>query len=68
MPLPAPPRLTRLTALRLLSPSSRGSFHLDHIASLPYVTEKTSFKGRVFMTHATKAIGLLLIKDYIRVR
>lgn len=32
------------------------------------MTEKTSFKGRVFMTHATKAIGLLLIKDYIRVR
>ena len=44
------------------------SFHLDHIASLPYLTEKTNFKGRVFMTHASKAIGLLLIKDYIRVR
>ena len=39
------------------------SFHLDHIASLPYLTEKTNFKGRVFMTHASKAIGLLLIKE-----
>ena len=44
------------------------SFHLDHIASLPYLTEKTNFKGKVFMTHASKAIGLLLIKDYVRVR
>ncbi|KAI9177674.1 hypothetical protein LWI28_017979 [Acer negundo] len=28
-------------------------FHLDHAASLPYFLEKTNFKGRVFMTHAT---------------
>ena len=25
-------------------------FHLDHVASLPYLTERTSFKGRIFMT------------------
>lgn len=31
-------------------------FHLDHSAGLPYLTEKTTFKGRVFMTHATKAV------------
>ncbi|GAQ91429.1 cleavage and polyadenylation specifity factor protein [Klebsormidium nitens] len=26
-------------------------FHLDHAASLPYVTEKSAFKGKVYMTH-----------------
>ena len=31
-------------------------FHLDHVASLPYFTERTGFRGRVFMTHATKAV------------
>ena len=31
-------------------------FHLDHSAGLPYLTEMTEFKGRVFMTHATKAV------------
>ncbi|CAH9137063.1 unnamed protein product [Cuscuta epithymum] len=42
-------------------------FHLDHAASLPYFLEKTTFKGRVFMTHATKAIYKLLLSDYVRV-
>ncbi|KAF5188910.1 Cleavage and polyadenylation specificity factor subunit 3-i [Thalictrum thalictroides] len=42
-------------------------FHLDHAASLPYFLEKTTFKGRVFMTHATKAIYRLLLSDYIKV-
>eukprot|EP00268_Persea_americana_P037197 TRINITY_DN3684_c0_g1_i2.p1 TRINITY_DN3684_c0_g1~~TRINITY_DN3684_c0_g1_i2.p1 ORF type:complete len:693 (-),score=132.21 TRINITY_DN3684_c0_g1_i2:502-2580(-) len=42
-------------------------FHLDHAASLPYFLEKTTFKGRVFMTHATKAIYKLLLTDYVRV-
>jgi len=42
-------------------------FHLDHIAALPYFTENTKFQGRVFMTHATRAIGILLIRDYVRV-
>ena len=41
-------------------------FHLDHCASLPYFTEKTNFKGRIFMTHATKAVMRLLVADYIR--
>lgn len=41
-------------------------FHLDHVASLPYLTEKTSFKGRVFMTHPTKAVTRLLLGDYYR--
>ncbi|XP_048551856.1 cleavage and polyadenylation specificity factor subunit 3-I-like, partial [Triticum urartu] len=42
-------------------------FHLDHAASLPYFLEKTTFKGRVFMTHATKAIYRLLLSDYAKV-
>ena len=43
------------------------SFHIDHAASLPYVLAKTNFKGRVFMTHATKAIYKWLIQDSVRV-
>lgn len=42
-------------------------FHLDHAASLPYFLEKTGFKGRVFMTHATKAVYKLLVTDYVKV-
>lgn len=41
-------------------------FHLDHAASLPYLTERTSFKGRIFMTHPTKAVLRLLLGDYLR--
>ncbi|KAG9294026.1 hypothetical protein G9A89_019364 [Geosiphon pyriformis] len=42
-------------------------FHLDHAASLPYFMEKTTFDGRVFMTHPTKAIYKWLLTDFIRV-
>ncbi|KEY66430.1 hypothetical protein S7711_06170 [Stachybotrys chartarum IBT 7711] len=42
-------------------------FHIDHAASLPYVLAKTNFRGRVFMTHPTKAIYRWLIQDSIRV-
>lgn len=42
-------------------------FHLDHAASLPYVMQQTSFNGRVFMTHATKAIYRWLLSDFVRV-
>ena len=41
-------------------------FHLDHAASLPYFTERTDFKGRIFMTHATKAVLHLMLRDYLR--
>ena len=41
-------------------------FHLDHAASLPYFTERTGFRGRVFMTHPTKAVIRLLLGDYLR--
>ncbi|KAG0293919.1 Cleavage and polyadenylation specificity factor subunit 3 [Dissophora globulifera] len=42
-------------------------FHLDHAAGLPYFTERTSFKGRIFMTHPTKAIFKWLLSDYVKV-
>lgn len=42
-------------------------FHLDHCASLPYILYKTNFKGRVFMTHPTKAIYHMMLSDFIRV-
>ncbi|XP_078696689.1 cleavage and polyadenylation specificity factor subunit 3-like [Branchiostoma floridae x Branchiostoma belcheri] len=42
-------------------------FHLDHCGGLPYFLTKTSFRGRVFMTHATKAIYKWLLSDYIKV-
>ena len=41
-------------------------FHLDHAGSLPYFTERTRFRGRVFMTHPTKAVVRLLLGDYLR--
>ncbi|KAI0116428.1 cleavage and polyadenylation specifity factor [Nemania sp. FL0031] len=41
-------------------------FHIDHAASLPYVLTKTNFRGRVFMTHPTKAIYKWLIQDSVR--
>lgn len=42
-------------------------FHLDHCGAVPYFTEKTNFTGRVFMTHATKAIYKIILNDYVRV-
>ncbi|KAI3653139.1 hypothetical protein MP228_002564 [Amoeboaphelidium protococcarum] len=42
-------------------------FHLDHAASLPYFMQKTQFKGKVYMTHPTKAIYKWLLSDFVRV-
>lgn len=42
-------------------------FHVDHAASLPYVMQRTNFKGRVFMTHPTKAIYRWLLSDFVKV-
>ncbi|CAH1787406.1 unnamed protein product, partial [Owenia fusiformis] len=42
-------------------------FHLDHCGGLPWFLEKTAFKGRCFMTHATKAIYRWLLSDYVKV-
>lgn len=44
------------------------SFHLDHCGALPWFLQKTSYKGRTFMTHATKAIYRWLLSDYVKVR
>ncbi|KAA0708560.1 Cleavage and polyadenylation specificity factor subunit 3 [Triplophysa tibetana] len=45
----------------------RPFFHLDHCGALPWFLQKTSFKGRTFMTHATKAIYRWLLSDYVKV-
>ncbi|KAJ1512661.1 hypothetical protein HMI54_015577, partial [Coelomomyces lativittatus] len=42
-------------------------FHIDHCASLPYFMQKTNFKGRVYMTHPTKAIFKWMLSDYVRI-
>ncbi|KEG04456.1 cleavage and polyadenylation specificity factor subunit 3, putative [Plasmodium vinckei vinckei] len=42
-------------------------FHMDHSGALPYLINKTRFKGRVFMTEATKSICYLLWSDYARI-
>ena len=41
-------------------------FHMDHCGAVPYFTEKTNFRGRVFMTHPTKAIYKILMHDAVR--
>lgn len=41
-------------------------FHLDHGGALPFLTEKTEFKGEVYMTHPTKTILKWMLNDYIR--
>lgn len=42
-------------------------FHLDHCGALPYFCNQTSFKGRVFMTSATKAFYRMVMNDFLRV-
>lgn len=42
-------------------------FHLDHCGALPWFLTKTTFKGRCFMTHATKAIYRWMLADSIKV-
>eukprot|EP01047_Picozoa_sp_COSAG01_P108622 COSAG01_NODE_37537_length_502_cov_1.062035_1_plen_122_part_10 len=41
-------------------------FHIDHVGALPYLTEQTTFQGRVFMTHPTKAISPMVLGDYVK--
>lgn len=69
------PAFTGLAALPFFDEVDPGSidvilishFHLDHAAALPYFMEKTTFKGKVFMTHPTKAIYKWMLSDYVRV-
>ncbi|SBS86885.1 cleavage and polyadenylation specificity factor, putative [Plasmodium ovale curtisi] len=42
-------------------------FHMDHSGALPYLVNRTRFRGRVFMTEATKSICYLLWNDYARI-
>nr|CCC90000.1 putative cleavage and polyadenylation specificity factor subunit [Trypanosoma congolense IL3000] len=42
-------------------------FHLDHCGALPYFCEQTAFKGRIFMTSATKAFYKMVMNDFLRV-
>jgi len=42
-------------------------FHLDHCAAVPYLVGRTPFRGRLLMTHPTKAIFYTLLRDYVRV-
>ncbi|XP_060645949.1 cleavage and polyadenylation specificity factor 73 [Drosophila sulfurigaster albostrigata] len=42
-------------------------FHLDHCGALPWFLMKTNFRGRCFMTHATKAIYRWMLSDYIKI-
>lgn len=44
-------------------------FHLDHAAALTYIMEKTNFrdgKGKVYMTHPTKAVHKFMMQDFVR--
>lgn len=41
-------------------------FHLDHCAAVPYLVGRTNFKGRLIMTHPTKAIFHTLLQDFVR--
>lgn len=42
-------------------------FHLDHCGSAPYFIEKTSFKGKTYMTYPTKAIYKHVLLDSLKV-
>eukprot|EP00760_Papus_ankaliazontas_P001581 PhM_4_TR10516/c0_g1_i1/m.5424/K14403/CPSF3, YSH1; cleavage and polyadenylation specificity factor subunit 3 len=42
-------------------------FHLDHCGALPYLCNETTFRGRVFMTHPTKAFYRMVIQDFAKV-
>ena len=39
-------------------------FHLDHLGALPHLTEKIGYRGPIFMTAPTRAIGKTLLSDY----
>jgi cleavage and polyadenylation specificity factor subunit 3 len=42
-------------------------FHLDHCGALPYFCNETTFTGKVFMTHPTKAFYRMVIQDFVKV-
>lgn len=75
---PVHPAYTGLTALPFIDNLDWSTvdallithFHLDHAAALTYIMEKTNFsegKGKVYMTHPTKAIYRFLMSDFVRI-
>lgn len=42
-------------------------FHLDHIGSLPYLTEVLGYTGPLLMTQPTRAVAKLMFDDYLKV-
>eukprot|EP00929_Paragymnodinium_shiwhaense_P058941 TRINITY_DN29511_c0_g1_i11.p1 TRINITY_DN29511_c0_g1~~TRINITY_DN29511_c0_g1_i11.p1 ORF type:complete len:222 (-),score=45.87 TRINITY_DN29511_c0_g1_i11:174-839(-) len=43
-------------------------YHLDHIGALPYLTEVIGYDGPIYMSHPTKALGPVMLRDYVKVR
>ena len=43
-------------------------FHLDHCAAVPFLVGHTNFKGRILMTHPTKAIFNMLMTDFVKLQ
>jgi cleavage and polyadenylation specificity factor subunit 3 len=43
-------------------------FHLDHCAAVPHLVASSPFKGKIFMTHATKSIFCTMMKDMLRMQ
>jgi len=43
-------------------------FHLDHCAAVPFVVGHTNFRGRILMTHPTKAIFAMLMSDFVKLQ
>eukprot|EP01028_Stygiella_incarcerata_P000911 TRINITY_DN1143_c2_g1_i1.p1 TRINITY_DN1143_c2_g1~~TRINITY_DN1143_c2_g1_i1.p1 ORF type:complete len:822 (-),score=241.90 TRINITY_DN1143_c2_g1_i1:1705-4062(-) len=41
-------------------------FHLDHCGAVPYFLKRTTFRGRLFMTVATRAIYRLMLADTVK--
>eukprot|EP00927_Polykrikos_kofoidii_P050683 TRINITY_DN44576_c0_g1_i1.p1 TRINITY_DN44576_c0_g1~~TRINITY_DN44576_c0_g1_i1.p1 ORF type:complete len:674 (-),score=87.26 TRINITY_DN44576_c0_g1_i1:139-2139(-) len=41
-------------------------YHTDHIGALPYLTEVLGFDGPVLMSHPTRAIGPIILKDHTK--
>ena len=42
-------------------------FHLDHCGALPFLLEKTNFKGECYMTYPTRDIYKITLSDYVKV-
>ncbi|CAJ1397437.1 unnamed protein product [Effrenium voratum] len=43
-------------------------FHLDHAGALPYLTEVLGYNGPLLMTHPTRAIAPIILREYLQLR